>query len=67
MDAYTRILKPTGTPYLNVNTQGKEQYDQSTILYDQSTVLYDSVNNAAYTQVAKPSGTPYINVIKPTS
>lgn len=66
MDAYTRILKPTGTPYTNVNTQGKQQYDQPDIMYDSANVLYDSVNNAAYTAVPKPTGTPYINVIKPT-
>ena len=65
--SYTFIPKPTGTNYTNVNTQGKQQYDQPDIVYDQANVFFDSVNMAAYTSVNKPTGTHYTIVNKPTS
>lgn len=66
MTTYTNITKPTGTAYANINSQGKEQYDQSDITYDDANVFYDGVNQSQYTPVAKPSGTAYTNIAKPT-
>ncbi len=63
-NAYTFIPKPTGTPYQNVNPQGKEQYDQSTIIYDDPNTFYDGVDAFAWTDVAKPSGESQI-IISP--
>lgn len=54
-DAYTYITKPVGANYSNVNTQGREQYDQSTLTYDDSSTFYDGVDINAYTNIAKPS------------
>lgn len=54
-DAYTYIPKPTDATYINVNTVGKQQYDESTILYDDPGIFYDSVDNSAYTNIPKPT------------
>lgn len=51
------IPKPTGTPYTNVNLQGKEQYDQASLAYDDMNTFYDGVDQNAWIDVAKPSGT----------
>lgn len=66
-DAYTRIDKPTGASYTNLNVQGKEQYDQADITYDDANVFYDGVNDAAYTNVSKPTNSVYTMVAKPTT
>jgi hypothetical protein len=67
MTAYTNVAKPTGTPYSNINVQGREQYDQSNLTYDSSAVFYDSEDFNAYVNVAKPVGTSYTNIAKPTT
>lgn len=66
-DAYTRITKPTGANYTNLNVQGKEQYDQPDVTYDDPNVFYDGVNESAYTNVAKPTNSVYTNIAKPTT
>ena len=53
-DAYTKISKPTGTPYTNTNVQGKEQYDQASLTYDDANTFYDGYDPNSYTMVAKP-------------
>ena len=63
---YTNVPKPTGPAYTNLNAQGKEQYDQSSILYDDPNIFYDGVNQSQYTNVAKPASTTYTNIAKPT-
>ncbi len=55
-DAYTYVAKPTGTPYTNVNAEGRYQYDESSILYDDPSIFYDGINFSAYTNIAKPTG-----------
>lgn len=54
-NVWTFIPKPTGTPYINVNPQGKEQYDQANISYDEQSVFYDGINTTAWTSVPKPA------------
>lgn len=54
-DAYTYVQKPTDATYTNVNTQGREQYDQASITYDDVNVFYDGVDEDAYTFVSKPT------------
>lgn len=65
MTTYTNISKPVGTGYENINSSGKEQYDQSSITYDSSTTFYDGTNLNLYTNVNKPVGTTYTNIAKP--
>lgn len=55
MTNYTNISKPTNTPYTNLNSMGKEQYDQATLQYDDSGTFYDGVNQSLYTNVLKPT------------
>ena len=62
---YTDISKPSGTSYTPFNTQGKEQYDQSSIEYDDTDVFYDGINESLYTDVSKPSATTYTDINKP--
>lgn len=63
---YTKITKPTNTSYTNLNSMGKEQYDQANLQYDDSGTFYDGVNQGLYTNVTKPSGTSYTKISKPT-
>lgn len=56
MTSWTNIPKPTGSNWIDVNPQGKEQYDQSSIFYDDSSIFYDGVNQSAWTDVPKPQG-----------
>lgn len=66
MTTYTNIAKPTGTSYTNMNSIGKEQYDQPTLEYDASNIFYDGINPNQYTNLTKPTGTSYTNIAKPT-
>jgi len=54
--SYTKIAKPTGTSYTQVNDQGRERYDESSIEYNESTTFYNSINTSQYTNIAKPTG-----------
>jgi hypothetical protein len=54
--AWTNVSKPGAQTYINVNTQGKEQYDQSTILYDDPSIFYDGSDPNQWTMVPKPVG-----------
>lgn len=64
--AWSNVSKPNTSNYMNVNPQGKEQYDQSDITYDSAITFYDGVNMAAWTDVNKPTGGAWINVTKPS-
>jgi len=66
MANYTNISKPTGASYTNVNSSGKEGFNDSAVTFDSATTFFDGVNNAVYTNVNKPSGSPYTNISKPT-
>lgn len=63
---YTNINKPTGTSYTNINSGGKEQYDQANLSYDDASAFYDGYNPNLYTNLTKPSGTIYTNISKPS-
>lgn len=63
---WTNISKPSSSNYTNVNTVGKEQYDQADITYDSATTFYDGVNQTAWTDVNKPSTSSWTNINKPT-
>ncbi len=65
MTTYININKPTNTSYTNLNSTGKEQYDQADIMYDDPNVFYDGVNMNAYTNITKPVGTSYTSIPKP--
>lgn len=52
---WTSVPKPNTSNYVNVNTQGREQYDQVSIYYDDASIFYDGVNSNQWTDVAKPS------------
>lgn len=66
MTIYVNIDKPSGTSYTNINTVGKQQYDQADIIYDDPNVFYDGMNVDLYTKISKPSSTSYINLAKPS-
>lgn len=63
---WTTIAKPGPQAYTNLNPQGKEQYDQASILYDDPNVFYDGVNQMEWTDVAKPTTPTWTNVAKPS-
>ncbi len=54
--SWTNISKPTGANYTNLNTQGKEQYDQANLTYDDPNTFYDGVDYTSWTDIAKPGG-----------
>lgn len=54
MANYTKVPKPTTGNYTNINTIGKEQYDQAALTYDSALTFYDGVNTNQYTFVARP-------------
>lgn len=64
--AWTNINKPIGPTWTNENPQGKEQYNESTIMYDDSSVFYDGVNPNQWSDVSKPVGPSWTSVSKPT-
>lgn len=66
MPGYTNIAKPTGTGYANVNSSGKEAFDDTTVTFDQSTTFFDGINNAVYINLSKPTSSSYTNIAKPT-
>lgn len=59
---WTNVPKPTGANYTKVTFQGKEFYDDASIIYDSPTTYYDSANLTAWTDVAKPTGTTTFSV-----
>lgn len=63
--SWINVAKPTGRPYTNVNVQGKEQYDQASIMYDDPNVFYDGVNQAAWTNILKPVSSTWTKIAKP--
>ena len=64
--SYTNIAKPTGTPYTNSNSSGKEGFDDTEVTFDQASTFFDGVSNTAYTNLSKPTGSSYTSVAKPT-
>ena len=66
MTTYTNIPKPTTPTYTNVNSSGKEGFDDVGVLFDDPNVFFDGFDNSFYTNVSKPSGTSYTNISKPT-
>lgn len=54
LNPYTFIAKPGTSNYTNIDTQGKQQYDEPDIVFDQATVFYDSINLSQYTNITKP-------------
>lgn len=63
--SWINVNKPTGPTYTNVNPQGKEQYDQATILYDDSSIFYDGANPNQWTDVNKPTTPAWTKITKP--
>lgn len=63
---YTNIPKPTGANYTDVNSSGKEGFDDATVTFDASATFFDGINNAVYINVNKPTGSSYTNISKPT-
>lgn len=63
--AWTNISKPTGTAYTNVNTQGKEQYDQASLTYDDANTFYDGTNMNQWSNITKPSNNAWVTIAKP--
>lgn len=53
--SWISIAKPTGSNWTRVNPQGREQYDDSSVMYSDSNVFYDGVDTSAWTDVAKPT------------
>lgn len=64
---WTMVAKPSAQTWTNSNPQGKEQYDQVSILYDDSSVFYDGINQSQWTDISKPSGPVWTKVPKPTT
>lgn len=51
---WTEIPKPSAQSYTNVNTLGKQVYDEPLISYDDASTFYDSYDPNQWTDVAKP-------------
>lgn len=66
MTTYTKIAKPSGTNYTQVNPMGREGFDDANILFDDPNVFFDGYNVSQYTKINKPSGTTYTNIPKPS-
>ena len=64
--SWTKISKPNRQTYTNVNTQGKEQYDQANLTYDDANTFYDGVNPSQWTDIAKPTTNTWTTITKPT-
>ncbi len=62
---YTKISKPTNASYTNINSSGKEGFDDVSVSFDNFGTFFDGVSNAAYTNVGKPTGSTYTNISKP--
>lgn len=67
--AWTKVNKPTGPTYTNINPAGKEQYDQADITYDSATTYYDGINPSQWSNVSKPVSVslPWIQATFPWS
>jgi hypothetical protein len=57
--SWTSVPKPTGSNYTYVNFEGKQTYDDPTLIYDDPSVFYDSYNPSAWTEVAKPTNSSF--------
>ena len=55
MPSYTNVSKPTGAGYTNVNSSGKESFNDAGVTFDQQSTFFDGVNNAVYTNSSKPT------------
>lgn len=53
--SYTNIAKPSGASYINVNSSGKEGFDDAAVTFDQQSTFFDGINNAVYTNLSKPT------------
>lgn len=53
--AWSPITKPTSRGWLNVNPQGREQYDQPDLMYDDPNVFYDGGDPNLWNKVSKPT------------
>lgn len=63
--AYTKVNKPTGPTYTNVNSY-LPLYDDPMVAYDDSNVYYDGINISLYSKISKPSLPSYTKINKPT-
>lgn len=55
MPGYTNIPKPTGSSYINVNSSGKESFDDDGVTFDSANTFFDGINNAVWSNLNKPN------------
>lgn len=53
--SWTSVNKPSTLAWTQLNTPGRQTYDDISVSYDDSGVYYDSVNNSMWTGIAKPT------------
>lgn len=63
--SWTKLNKPTGPTYTNVNPQGKELYDQTDIFYDDANIFYDGIDPNQWSDITKPTTPTWTNIAKP--
>ncbi len=64
-DSYTRLAKPTGTPYTILRAPGSIIYDDPMYEYDSPILAYDGGDGSTYTSIPKPTGSVYTKIAKP--
>lgn len=67
MTVWTPIAKPSGAPYIKVNANGLQTFDDMLVLYDDPNVAFDGGDGNDWNDVAKPSGSPWNKIAKPTT
>jgi len=66
MPGYTNVSKPTGAPYTNVNSSGREGFDDTNVSFDSSSTFFDGINDSVYIDISKPTSSTYTLISKPT-
>lgn len=52
--SYINVLKPTDSTYTEVNSSGKEGFDDASTTFDQTTTFFDGVSMSVWTEVPRP-------------
>ncbi len=60
--SYINISKPTDASYSNVNSSGKESFDDINVTFDQVSTFFDGLSLLSWTNIARPGQSLGLNV-----